>query len=254
MFQVLEGRRRRRVISPTTLAASVAAHVLLLGGAVYAAATEPAPREVAGPVYELPPLPQAPPPIERAEDPAPPPPPAQPRDEPAEAPVQGTNVVFEAPHEVPTRLPPPELSGPPVDPRHSPGFGDDADVYGPPTGDDRPATGDPGGGPAPEFIPGPEDVEELPALDREGLSRALERYYPAALRNAGVPGLVVVEVIVNEDGRVRPGSARIVEASHAAFEGATLRAVERFRFRPGRMAGIAVPVRVTIPIRWTPVH
>lgn len=253
MFQVVEGRRRRRVLSPTTLAASVAAHVLLLGGAVYAAATEPEPREVRGPDIVLPPLPEAPA-LERDEAPDPPPPPVQPRDQPSEAPVQGTNVVFEAPRDVPTTLPPPELSGPPVDPSHSLGIGRDADVYGPATGDPRPATGDTGSGPPEAFIPGPEDVEELPALDRDGLARALERYYPAALRRAGVPGRVVVEVIVDEDGRVRPGSARILESTHAGFERATLQAVERFRFRPGRMAGIAVPVRVTIPIRWTPVH
>jgi protein TonB len=79
----------------------------------------------------------------------------------------------------------------------------------------------------------------------------MERNYPPQLRDARVSGRAVVEVIVDEDGRVRPGSARVIETSHPAFEDATLRAAERFRFRPAKIAGMVVPVKVAIPVVWT---
>jgi protein TonB len=105
--------------------------------------------------------------------------------------------------------------------------------------------------PAEPYVPGIKDVEEQPELIRDGLARTLERYYPPVLASSRVAGHVVVELIVDVDGGVRPGSARAVEATHPALADAALRAVERFRFRPARMAGVPVPVRVTIPINWT---
>ncbi|HEX6041421.1 energy transducer TonB, partial [Longimicrobium sp.] len=105
--------------------------------------------------------------------------------------------------------------------------------------------------PAEDFVPDESMVEVRPELNRDGLARTMERYYPSIMRDSRVAGRVVVEVIVDENGRVRQGSARIVETTHPAFGEATLQAVERFRFRPARMGGTAVPVRVTIPINWT---
>lgn len=62
---------------------------------------------------------------------------------------------------------------------------------------------------------------------------------------------MVIELVVDEDGVPVPGSARVIEASHPAFGEATLRVADRFRFRPARIDGTAVPVVVTIPIVWT---
>ena len=104
-----------------------------------------------------------------------------------------------------------------------------------------------------DFVFDETNVEELPVLERDGLSRAMERYYPSVLRDARISGRVLVEVIVDENGRARPGSARVIETSHPAFEQATLRVLERFRFRPAKVMGTPVPVRVTIPIQWTTV-
>ncbi|HEX5872670.1 MAG TPA: TonB family protein, partial [Longimicrobium sp.] len=64
-------------------------------------------------------------------------------------------------------------------------------------------------------------------------------------------GRVVIELVVDEEGIPVEGSARVIEASHPAFGDAALRAVDRFRFRPARIGGTPVPVRVTIPIQWT---
>lgn len=251
MFKVLNGQKRR-IISPTTIAASIAAHVLLLGGAVYAAAHDTKPSTEMGRdtiIHEFP-LADPPPPVEPVEPTPPPPAPAQPVEPDAPEPVPGTRVDLPTPTGVPTRIAdePPGLA--PADPAdHGDGvtgdvIGTPPDVPTPPSGNTTP--------PAPEpFVPDESMVEVRPELNRDGLARTMERYYPSIMRDSRVTGRVVVEVIVEENGRVREGSARIVETTHPAFGEATLRAVERFRFRPARMGGTPVPVRVTIPINWT---
>jgi protein TonB len=154
--------------------------------------------------------------------------------------------------DVPDVLPPPDPAGPPINLDHYSGQGRPGDYIGPVTGEPAPPTGDPApAGPVEDYVPDETMVEERPALDRNGLGRALERNYPAVLRDARVSGRVLLEVIVDENGRPRPGSARVIEASHPAFGEAALRAVDRFRFRPAKIGGTPVPVRVTIPIQWT---
>ena len=50
------------------------------------------------------------------------------------------------------------------------------------------------------------------------------------------------------------GSARVVEATHPLFEDATLRIIERMRFRPAKVLDQAVAVVVQIPIEWRPAN
>jgi len=249
MFKVLTGEKKRRALSPATITASIAAHLLLLGGLVYASTGESGTIEVIGSETEIEPL--------RTEPQEPPPPPPvveQPTTPPAAdeppAPVEALEIpeVTEVPKVIPVEAP----FTPPVDPTDYTRDGRRGPAITPPTSEPR-GTGD---GPvvaprAPDWVADDEDVEERPVLDRNGLSRALERHYPSTLRDSRVSGRVVIELIVDEEGRPRPGSVRVIEASHPAFEQATLRAVERFRFTPARMMGIPVPVRVTIPIQWT---
>jgi protein TonB len=250
MFKVLSGQKRR-VISPATIAASIAAHLLLLGGAVYAAASDAArpPEEMVKDIVELyPEEPKQPEPV----DPVPPPPaPAQP-DEPAPEPVPGETLQLETPAVVPTEIEPEPAGVVPVRDDEYTGQGPVGNVIGEPTGE--PVTVIPPAPtvePAVPFVPDESMVEVRPELDRGGLARAMERYYPSVLRDSRVAGRVVIEMIVDTDGRVRDGSVRVVETSHPAFGEAAMRAAERFRFRPARMAGTPVPVRVTLPIQWT---
>lgn len=251
MFQVLEGRKRR-VMSPAAIAASVAAHLLLLGGVVYAAANDTGPSEYVDGEFEvLPPMPTEPPPpppvVEQVEPPPAPDAPSPPDDP---APVAGARLDLPTPDVVPDGVQD-ELPGvKPVDPKDF-GDGPTGDVIGtPPRIPTRPS-GTITQRPAEEYVPDAASVEEQPVLNRDGLTRTMERYYPTVLANSRVAGRVVVELIVDENGRVREGSARVMETTHPAFADATLRAVERFRFRPAKMAGVPVPVRVTIPINWT---
>ncbi|HYR08932.1 MAG TPA: TonB family protein [Longimicrobium sp.] len=249
MFKVLSGEKKRRVISPATIIASVATHLLLLGGALFAAGGEAL--EVVPPEEDSTTI------IWRANDPTPPLPvikeqPAQAQpdeaDETVEASTQGNQEEVPDVRKAPDGIQTEEPGAVPVDLSRHTGQGRPGNIPGPPTGDPRPPAGD--GVDQPRAYP-LAVVEERPVLDRSGMSRALERNYPAVLRDSRVSGRVLIELVVDENGRPVPGSARIIEASHPAFGEATLRVAERFRFRPAKIDGTPVPVVVTIPILWT---
>lgn len=252
MFQILVRDKKRRAISPLFLAVSAAAHVAIFGGVMYAAAGEPEqPKETVHDVWEIPNIPTKapePPQVEPVE--------TDPVDEPAaDAPVVGQTVVLQSPTVVPDVISRPRANETPITPDIVTGIGKPGDVIGRrDPADTRPATGNTAPGTPvklPDWVPGEGDVDELPTLDRNGLARLMERNYPPQLRDARVSGRALVEVIVDTDGRVRPGSAKVIETSHPAFEDATLRAAERFRFRPAKIAGMVVPVKVAIPVVWT---
>lgn len=248
MFKILTGETKRTVISPATLTASVAAHLLLLGGAVYAAGAEPAETGAVAADTVL---------VWHADDPPPPPPviehatPPAPADDRVKAPVPGEVLQVERVDQIPPEIRPEEPGAQPVDPIIYEKDGRLGDYIGTPGTEPTEPVGDPAPPPVADIVVDESMVEERPVLDRSGLSRALQRHYPSVLRDSRVSGRVVIELIVEENGRPRAGSARVVEASHPAFGEAALRAVERFRFTPARMMGTPVPVRVTIPIQWT---
>jgi protein TonB len=250
MFKVLSGEKKRRVISPATIVASVAAHLLLLGGLVYASTGDIEVVDVVCLDCELPPLveePPATPPPPVVEQPDPPAQPDEP-DEPVETPPPGNQEEIPDVREPSEGIRPEEPGAEPVDVTRHTGVGEPGDIPGPVTADPRPPAGN---GESGARVYDLAVVEERPVLDRSGLSRALERNYPAVLRDSRVNGRVIIELVVDEDGLPIPGSARVIEASHPAFGEATLRVAERFRFRPAKIDGTPVPVVVTIPILWT---
>ncbi len=75
--------------------------------------------------------------------------------------------------------------------------------------------------------------------------------YPAILQQAGVEGRVLVEAVIDTMGRAERGSIRFVSSSHQLFEAPARATVQSCRFRPGRISGRAVRVRVQIPINFT---
>jgi protein TonB len=248
MFKVLTGEKKRGVISPATLTASVAAHVLLLGGLVYGATGQPEQGEVAEPdsvlrYVELEPRTPPPPPVAQPTPPAP-------ADEPAKAPVPGEVLTVPRVDDVPTEIKPEEQGAKPINVDDYQRNGRPGDIIGPrTTGDPTPLTGETKPvvtGPIPAY-----EAEVAPVLERNGLSRILERHYPTVLRDARVSGRVVIELVVDENGHPVEGSARVIEASHPAFGEAALRVVDRFRFSPARIGRTPIPVVVTIPIQWT---
>ena len=70
--------------------------------------------------------------------------------------------------------------------------------------------------------------------------------YPAALRQAGITGTVRVEFDVDTTGRVT--AARVLHSTNREFDDATIRAVLRWQFEPGKRHGRAVPFRMAIPV------
>jgi TonB family protein len=59
--------------------------------------------------------------------------------------------------------------------------------------------------------------------------------YPIGLRQAGMRGEVMVEFVVDTEGRVK--NPIVVRTLHPAFNEAALAAIQRWRFEPGRVAG-----------------
>ncbi|HYC72857.1 MAG TPA: TonB family protein [Opitutaceae bacterium] len=86
-------------------------------------------------------------------------------------------------------------------------------------------------------------------LDRQPrpLSRAAPSY-PAAQQRAGVTGSVTVEFVVDAHGAVQ--HARVVSATHRAFEGPALAAVRTWTFQAGQKGGRPVAVRLQVPIQF----
>lgn len=70
--------------------------------------------------------------------------------------------------------------------------------------------------------------------------------YPSEARRQGLAGEVWVEFRVDEEGRVL--NPRVVRSSDAMFESATLNAVSKWRFEPGRKGGKAVRFRMVAPV------
>ena len=161
-----------------------------------------------------------------------------------------------APRRIPERLPPapePEAAGveegiedgspegvPGGDPRGVPG--------GQPGGDpDGVLHGGPYGGGAGPGSPPPED----PPLVLTGAIRPPERIsfvapeYPDAARLARVEGKVILEIVVDREGRVTDPA---VLRGHPLFDAAAIAAVRTWRYAPALQGGRPVKVRMTIVI------
>jgi periplasmic protein TonB len=72
--------------------------------------------------------------------------------------------------------------------------------------------------------------------------------YPELLRQAGIEGRVMLAAVVDTLGRIEPGSLAVVSTAHPGFVAPAQRALSATLFRPARMHGRAVRVRVHVPI------
>jgi outer membrane biosynthesis protein TonB len=71
--------------------------------------------------------------------------------------------------------------------------------------------------------------------------------YPDSLWAARVPGRVVAEFIVGEDGKIEPGTLTIASATHPYFASAVRSALEGAVFRPAVLHGNPVRQLVELP-------
>lgn len=84
------------------------------------------------------------------------------------------------------------------------------------------------------------------SLDLDNVPRAKFQArpdYPFSLRATGVSGEVVVDFLVDEQGRV--SDIRVLSSTHRDFEESTLRAVAKWRFEPGKRNGRVVRFRMS---------
>ena len=96
-------------------------------------------------------------------------------------------------------------------------------------------------------------LERKPELTNgAAVAAAIERLYPKILKEAGIGGTVSLEFIIETDGTVDVGSVRVAQSPNDLLADASVKAVERFRFRPGRYEGREVRVLIVMPISWVP--
>ena len=90
-------------------------------------------------------------------------------------------------------------------------------------------------------------VDRVPRI----VGRAPEPRYPATLREAGVQGRVVVQLVVDTLGRAELGELQVVESAHPLFVDAVRAALARYHFTVGEAGGRKVRTRVQIPFDFT---
>lgn len=89
-------------------------------------------------------------------------------------------------------------------------------------------------------------VEEMPELLGSLQDLQGKADYPDMARKAGVEGMVVVQFIVNEQGRVE--NPVVVRGIGAGCDEEALRVVKQAQFKPGKQRGKPVRVQYSVPI------
>jgi protein TonB len=77
--------------------------------------------------------------------------------------------------------------------------------------------------------------------------RHVDPEYPPLARAARVEGRVVVECVIDTDGRV--AQARVV-TGRPLLDDAALQAVRQWRYRPTLLDGVAVAVQMTVTVEF----
>jgi TonB family protein len=81
-----------------------------------------------------------------------------------------------------------------------------------------------------------------PRRDEKGSKRVI---FPADQLAKGMDGDVSVQYVVGRDGRVTPGTIRLVGATERGFADRILRTLKDARFFPAEIEGCPVPALVT---------
>ncbi len=89
-------------------------------------------------------------------------------------------------------------------------------------------------------------VEQMPRLNGGLQSVQANNTYPEKAKAAGIEGRVFIQFIVDEHGRVT--EPKVVRGIGGGCDEAALAAITRATFEPGRQKGVAVPVKMSIPI------
>lgn len=90
--------------------------------------------------------------------------------------------------------------------------------------------------------------EKMPEI--KGGLKALQKKirYPLQAKSLGVQGVVYVQFIVNEEGKVE--KPNVIKKLGAGCDEEALRVLKKVKFTPGYDKGKAVKVRFTLPVRF----
>ena len=141
---------------------------------------------------------------------------------------------------VPLTLPPIDLSGPPLPPDRIV-LGGPALPTGTSTGTVAPSGFASGG------VVDVNEVERVPRI----LGSAPPPRYPAALRESGVAGRVLVRFVIDTLGRAELDGAVVTETTHTLFADAVKNVLGLYRFSPGSIGGRKVRTMVQLPFTFT---
>jgi TonB family protein len=84
-------------------------------------------------------------------------------------------------------------------------------------------------------------------LNAEAVARALQRYYPPLLRDAGVGGEVLIWFYVDEEGKVTKTALK-KSSGEKALDDAALKVAELLQFAPARKDGQPIAAWIDLPI------
>ena len=71
---------------------------------------------------------------------------------------------------------------------------------------------------------------------------------PASFSRSTTAGLVTINFLVDDKGNVQ--EPKVIKSTHPELEEPALKAIVKWRFKPAKKDGVAVSVRVTIPIKF----
>ena len=99
--------------------------------------------------------------------------------------------------------------------------------------------------------PSPEELQLMKTQDRvPEIKNRVAPVFPIEMKNAGISGEVVVEVIVDANGK--SNGAFAVTSTHRDFEKPAIDAVRQWTFDPGQKRGRAVNTRMQVSIVFAP--
>jgi protein TonB len=73
--------------------------------------------------------------------------------------------------------------------------------------------------------------------------------FPMDMRRANVSGVVTINCLVDPRGEVQ--DLKVVKSTNVAFIQPALEALKKWKFKPAQRDGSSVPIRVTIPIKFS---
>ena len=91
-------------------------------------------------------------------------------------------------------------------------------------------------------------VEQMPEMIGGWQALLADLKYPQLARQAGLEGMVVVKVLIDQTGT--PSNPQVVKSVHEVLDNAAIEAVLKQRFEPGRQRNRPVRVEMAIPVRF----